>query len=67
MFTRHYIAAQSIEPGDIVLEANAAEPSRIYADRALGSYEHDGWVYVPTNSSRYRFDWDQQVTVLRGL
>lgn len=64
---RHIIAAQAIEPGDIVLTPNAADPAVIYADRAHGSYEHDGFIYVPTTDSSYRFAYDQQVTILRGL
>lgn len=64
------MAAQDIKRGDLILTANAEDPSRIYADAAYAdAYVDDQeWVlhaYVVTEDNHFRFEYDQLVTVLR--
>ena len=67
---RLWIAVQAIERGDILLTTDArCEPHHVYADRVHGTHTlpEDNYVYVVTDNDRFRFTYDQQVTVLRGI
>ena len=66
---RLWIAAQAVERGDILLTTDArCEQHYVYADRVYGSYiEDETYVHVVTDEDRFRFAYDQQVTVLRGI
>ncbi len=68
---RLWIAAQAVKRDDVVLTNDArCEQHYVYADVAIMSADVDDdqrWVYVTTDNDRFRFAYDQQVTVLRGI
>lgn len=67
---RHYVTAADIRVADVLLTANAADPSFIYADLVFYTYgddDHPDVVYVACENNTFRFTSDQEVTVLRGV
>ncbi len=64
---RLIIPAAGIKHGDIILTADPREPSCVYADVVVYTYGDYGWTYAATDTDRFRFAEDQNVTVLRGV
>lgn len=63
---RHLVPASGIKHGDILLTANAEDPSVIYADLVMYTYGDHGVTYAACEQSTFRYPEDKQVTVLRG-
>lgn len=64
-----WLKASEIVEGDVILQATAAVPELIFADRVIyvDRDENVNWVYLTVVGNRLRFRPTDTVTVLRGV